>query len=59
MLRHKIPECVVHSVIEIGDCDLHPPVVLVIQLHMPMDSNGTHVASTLNQGFIVARFIRS
>lgn len=54
MLCHDIPECVVHSVIEIRDCDLHPPILLVIQLHVPMDSYGTHVASTLNQGFIEA-----
>lgn len=49
MLYNKIPLRVVHSVIEIRYCDLHPPVLLVIEFDMPMDSDRTHMAGALDQ----------
>lgn len=52
MLNNKIPLGVVHSVIEICDCDLHPPVILVVELNMPMDTDWAHMAGTLDERLI-------
>ena len=53
MLSHQGPLRVIHPVVEVGDGDLGTPVVLVVELDMPMYSNWTHVASALQQRCIV------
>lgn len=53
MLNNEVPLGVVHSVIEICNCNLHPPVVLVVELNMPMDTNWAHMTGTLNERLII------
>ena len=52
MLSDEIPLGVVHSVIEICDCDLHPPVLLVVELDMPMNTDWAHMTGTLDERLI-------
>jgi hypothetical protein len=49
VLNHQIPLCIVHSVVEICDGYLHPPIIFVVKLNMPVHSNWTHVRCALNQ----------
>lgn len=53
MLSHKSPLGVVHLVVEVGHSNLHSPIILVIDLHMPMHSYGTHVLSALQQWCVI------
>ena len=59
MLNDKIPLCIIHFVIEICDCDLHPPVLFVVLLDMPVDSDWTHVASAVNNRCITIDLARN
>lgn len=47
MLSNKSPLCEILPIIEIGDCNLHTPILLVVGLNMPMDPDWAHVWSTL------------
>lgn len=47
MLNNKSPLCVIDPVIEVGYSKLDSPVVLVVELHMPMHSNWAHMVRTL------------
>lgn len=47
MLNCKGPKGVVHPVIEICYGDLYSPIVLIVDLHMPMYPYRAHVMSTL------------
>ena len=49
MLNSQCPKRVVQPVVEVCDGDLHPPIVLVVDLHMPVDSNRAHVVRALQQ----------
>nr|GMD37513.1 Os03g0416250 [Ipomoea batatas] len=53
VLSHKSPLGVVHLVVEVGDSDLHSPIILVIDLHMPMHSYRAHMLSALQQWCII------
>lgn len=43
VLRNEVPLRVVHPVIEVCHRDLYPPVLLVVNLDMPMHSYWAHV----------------
>lgn len=47
VLSHEGPLCEVHPVVEVGDGDLHSPVVFVVHLHVPVDSYRAHVVRAL------------
>lgn len=53
MLDNEGPLGVVQSVVEVGDGNLSAPVVLVVDLHMPVHTNGAHVVGALQQWSIV------
>lgn len=53
VLDDKGPLCVVQAVVEVGDGDLGTPVVLVVELHMPVHADGAHMVSALQQWSIV------
>lgn len=52
MLSNYVPQGIVHLVIKVCDGDLHSPVILVIELNMPVNSDGAHMARALDQGRI-------
>ena len=54
MLDSKSPEGVIHSVIEIRYSDLDSPIVLIVELHMPVYPDWAHMMSALQQLFIVS-----
>lgn len=43
MLNNKRPLCVINLVVEISNRHLYTPVLLVVELHMPMHPGGAHV----------------
>lgn len=47
MLSNKSPLCVIDPVIEVGKSNLDSPIFLVVEFHMPMDSNGAHMLCAL------------
>lgn len=47
MLNNECPLCVVHPIVEIGDGNLCPPIVSIIDLHMPVHSNRAHMMRAL------------
>lgn len=47
MLHNQVPLGEVHSIVEICDGDLHSPVLLVIELDVPMDTDWAHMAGAL------------
>lgn len=47
MLSYKRPLCVVNTIIEIYDGDLHTPILLVVHFNMPMNPDWTHVTRAL------------
>jgi len=49
MLHDEIPLWIVHVVVEICDGDFNSPVLFVVDFHMPVDSNWTHMLCTLDQ----------
>lgn len=49
VLNHERPLGVVHAVIEVGDCNLGTPVLLVVDLYMPVDTDRAHVVCALQQ----------
>ena len=53
MLDSKSPEGIVHPVIEICYGDLDSPIVLIVELHMPVYPDWAHMMSALQQRFIV------
>jgi hypothetical protein len=57
MLHNKTPKRVVHPVVEVCNGNLHTPVVLIVELHMPVHSDRAHVVRALQQRTIV--FLRS
>jgi len=48
MLSDKCPLCVVQAVVEIGDGNFHSPILLVVQLHMPMHTDRAIVFRALH-----------
>lgn len=52
MLNNYVPLGIVHLEIKVCDGDLHPPVILVIELNVPVNSDRAHMARTLDQGGI-------
>jgi hypothetical protein len=57
MLYNKTPKGVVHPIVEVCNGNLHTPIVLVVELHMPVHSDRAHVVCALQQRSIV--FLRS
>jgi hypothetical protein len=53
VLRHQRPLRVVHPVVEVGDGDLGAPVVLVVELDVPVDADRAHVRRALEQRLAV------
>lgn len=53
MLGNKRPLRVVRSIVEICDGDLNSPILLVVELDMPMNSNWAHVLCALKQWGVV------
>lgn len=53
MLDHERPLGVVQAIVEVGDGDLGSPVVLVVELDVPVDADGTHVMRALQQRRVV------
>lgn len=49
MLDNERPERIVHPVVEIHYCDLHSPILLVVDLDVPVDSNWAHVVCALEK----------
>jgi hypothetical protein len=47
VLNNKTPLCVIHSIVEVDDCNLHAPIILIVIFYMPMYANRTKVACTL------------
>lgn len=43
MLNDKRPLCVINLVVEISNGHLYTPIILVVELHMPMHPDGAHV----------------
>lgn len=43
MLNDKRPLCVINLVVEISNGHLYTPILLVVELHMPMHPDGAHV----------------
>lgn len=48
VLGDQVPLGVVHPVVEVRNRDLHSPVLLVVELDMPVHSYRTHVGCTLH-----------
>ena len=44
---------VVQPAVEVCDGDLHSPVVLVVDLHVPVHADGAHVVGALQQRGVV------
>jgi len=53
MLNEHIPVRVVSIEIVVRNCKLDPPLIHIIVLEMPMDSNWTHVVSAFNYTFLI------
>uniref|UniRef100_A0A804RA47 Uncharacterized protein n=1 Tax=Zea mays TaxID=4577 RepID=A0A804RA47_MAIZE len=53
VLRHQRPLRVVHPVVVVGDGDLGAPVVLVVELDVPVHPDGAHVRRALQQRLAV------
>lgn len=53
MLNNKGPQCVVQPVVEVGYGDLHTPVVLIVDLQMPVHPNRAHVVRALQQRYVI------
>lgn len=49
MLHDDVPFRVVHAEVEVCDGDLHPPVVLEVLHHVPVDSYRAHVGGALDE----------
>lgn len=49
VLHNQIPLCIIQSIVEVCNCDFDTPIVLVVDLDMPMNSNRAHVIRTLDQ----------
>ena len=49
MLGNHVPVCIIHAVVEVCDGDFHSPVVLVVELDMPVDFYRAHVGSALDK----------
>lgn len=49
MLRYEVPLRVVHPVVEVVHRDLDPPVILVVNLDMPMHSYWAHMRGAFHQ----------
>lgn len=47
MLCNKCPLCVVHPVVKVSYGNLYPPILLVIELDMPVHPYRTHMACAL------------
>lgn len=47
MLCHKCPMCMVLPVIEVSDSNFDSPIILVIELYMPMHTYWAHVMGAL------------
>jgi hypothetical protein len=47
VLNNKTPLCVIHSIVEVDDCDLYTPIIFIVVFYMPMHANRTKVACTL------------
>lgn len=48
MLDQQVPVGVVFVVIVVRNCKLYSPLVHIVVLEMPMDSNGAHVVGAFN-----------
>nr|GMD56904.1 protein COBRA-like [Ipomoea batatas] len=55
VLNNKSPERIVHSVVEVCDGNLDSPVCLVVNLHMPVNSDWAHVLCALATSVARAR----
>lgn len=53
MLHHKGPLSVVQPVIKVGDSNLHTPIILVVELHMPVHTYRAHMMRALQQWCII------
>lgn len=53
MLDDERPKRIVHSIVEVCDGDLHPPVFLIILFHVPVNSNRAHMMRALQQRGVV------
>lgn len=53
VLRHERPLREVHPVVEVGYGNLHAPVVLVVDLNVPVDAYRAHVVRALEEGGVV------
>lgn len=49
MLNDEVPIGVIHSVVEVSNCDLNSPVFFVIDLYVPVDFNRAHVVCTSDE----------
>lgn len=47
MLNDEIPLSIVPCIVEISDCDLHTPILFVVEFDMPVDSDRAHMFGTL------------
>lgn len=54
VLNNKIPVRVIHPVVEIGDGDLHTPILPVIDLNMPVHLDRAHMFCALQQLISIA-----
>lgn len=58
MLSNKCPLCIIVAVVKIRHSNLNTPILLVIDLDMPMNSNWAHVLCALKQwGIIYSRCV--
>lgn len=53
MLNQDIPVRVVSIIVVVWNCKLHPPMIQIVVLEMPMDSNWTHVVSAFNYAVVL------
>jgi len=54
MLNSKSPEGVIHPVVEICYGNLNSPIVLIVELHVPVYPYWAHMMSALKQWFVVS-----
>lgn len=53
VLHDQSPLGVVQAVVEVGDGDLGTPVVLVVELYVPVHADRAHMVGALQQGRVV------
>ena len=57
VLNNKSPLAEVHAIVEVGDADFNTPVVLIVNLDVPVHTNWAHMVGAVEQRRVI--FLRS